>query len=193
MTRWRRDRLAVEHLHVVRAVVSQLKVRLPKHVERNDLVQEGCLGLLDAASRYDRSRGASFKTWARLRAHGAAVDSIRARDLVGRGGRSGLACRQHEAELVQFGHHLSDGTVLLADELPAASPPERDTIALRWLARALCTLPVHLRRVLTEHYFGGRPLAETGVALGVCESRVSQLKDEALARLRAELPPWCAS
>jgi len=55
------------------------------------------------------------------------------------------------------------------------------------IAAAMATLPPRIRDVLRMHYHEGRTLREIGVALGVTESRVSQIHSEAVVRLRDAL------
>jgi RNA polymerase sigma factor FliA len=53
-------------------------------VEVSDLIQAGVLGLIDAADRFDRSKGVRFSTYAELRIRGAILDSLRSLDWVPR-------------------------------------------------------------------------------------------------------------
>jgi RNA polymerase sigma factor for flagellar operon FliA len=59
-------------------------MRLPPHIEVDDLISVGVLGLMDAISKYDSSRGAKFKTYAEFRVRGAILDELRALDWVPR-------------------------------------------------------------------------------------------------------------
>lgn len=72
--------LIEEHLPLVRQVVFQVAVRFPRHVEREELVRAGTLGLLEAAQRYDAGRGVPFARFAAQRIRGAILDSVRAAD-----------------------------------------------------------------------------------------------------------------
>ena len=51
--------------------------RLPSYVERDDVVQQGWLGILQAKRRFDPSRENNFSTFARFRVQGAMLDYIR--------------------------------------------------------------------------------------------------------------------
>ena len=55
------------------------------------------------------------------------------------------------------------------------------------LARALTTLPDRERQILSLYYEHELTLAEIGLVLGVGESRISQLRTQAIARLRSRL------
>jgi RNA polymerase sigma factor for flagellar operon FliA len=54
--------------------------RLPPSVQVDDLIQAGMIGLLEASRHYDKSRGASFETYAGIRIRGAMLDEIRRSD-----------------------------------------------------------------------------------------------------------------
>lgn len=58
--------------------------RMPASVQVEDLIQAGMLGLLEAAQKFDHSKGASFETYAGIRIKGAIVDEIRRGDWVPR-------------------------------------------------------------------------------------------------------------
>ncbi len=55
---------------------------------------------------------------------------------------------------------------------------------IRYLTAAVQALPERLRVVVEQYFLGERPMAEIATQLGVTESRVSQLRAEALALLK---------
>jgi RNA polymerase sigma factor for flagellar operon FliA len=63
----------------------------------------------------------------------------------------------------------------------------------RWLASALAELPDRERQILALSYGEELTLAEIGQVIGVGESRVSQLRTQAVARLRARLRDWLSA
>lgn len=72
---------AVEkHAHLVKRIAAHLMARLPSSVQLDDLLQAGMLGLLEALSKYDASKGASFETYAGIRIRGAMLDEMRRGD-----------------------------------------------------------------------------------------------------------------
>jgi len=72
--------LVMEHVELVNRIAHHLAARLPATVDVNDLIQSGMVGLLEAASNFDASRGASFETYAGIRIRGAMLDDIRKHD-----------------------------------------------------------------------------------------------------------------
>ena len=65
------------HSDLVRHIAYRMVRRLPHHVEVDDLIQAGFLGLLEAADQYLPSKGALFTTFAGLRIRGAMLDFMR--------------------------------------------------------------------------------------------------------------------
>ena len=58
------SQLIEDNLELVKHVVFQVAVRFPRHVDREELSRAGALGLVEAAQRYDESRGVPFKRFA---------------------------------------------------------------------------------------------------------------------------------
>jgi RNA polymerase sigma factor for flagellar operon FliA len=73
----RRDQLVEQYRFYVLKVARSVADALPVHVEIDDLIGYGNMGLLEAASRYDPSRGARFRTYAHARIRGAMFDGLR--------------------------------------------------------------------------------------------------------------------
>ncbi len=83
-----------------------------------------------------------------------------------------------------------DGTSLLELCMDTDEGPEArlERVELRaHLARALGELPDRERQILALYYEEELTMAEIGEVIGVCESRVSQLRSLAISRLRASL------
>jgi RNA polymerase sigma factor for flagellar operon FliA len=74
------DDLVSKHIGLVKRIAYHLAARLPSSVEIDDLLQSGMIGLLEAASKFDASRGASFDTYAGIRIRGAMLDDVRKQD-----------------------------------------------------------------------------------------------------------------
>ncbi|MDP0562762.1 MAG: RNA polymerase sigma factor FliA [Candidatus Endonucleobacter sp. (ex Gigantidas childressi)] len=75
-----RDELIEAHRPLVRRIANHLGARMPASVQTDDLVQSGMIGLLEAAKKYDATKGASFETFASIRIRGAMLDEIRKGD-----------------------------------------------------------------------------------------------------------------
>jgi RNA polymerase sigma factor for flagellar operon FliA len=79
-------RRIVAGLPFVEALARRMAASMPNSIDIGDLVQDGVLGLIDAAHRYDESRGIKFETFAERRVRGAMIDALR-RDAWPRGVR----------------------------------------------------------------------------------------------------------
>ncbi|HLX21121.1 MAG TPA: RNA polymerase sigma factor WhiG [Gaiellaceae bacterium] len=83
-----RDRLIVTYAPLVKYVAGRLGSGLPAHVDDEDLVSYGLLGLIGAIERFDPDRDVKFETYAIARIRGAIIDELRALDWVPRSVRS---------------------------------------------------------------------------------------------------------
>ena len=75
-----RDVLLIEHLPMVRYLARRIHERLPQHVELDDLVSAGIVGLIDALSKFDHKKKVQFESYAQFRVRGAILDSLRTLD-----------------------------------------------------------------------------------------------------------------
>jgi RNA polymerase sigma factor for flagellar operon FliA len=75
-----RDLVLMEHLPTVRYLARRIHERLPQHVELDDLVSAGVVGLIDAFSKFDHTKKVQFKSYAQFRIRGAILDSLRTLD-----------------------------------------------------------------------------------------------------------------
>ena len=80
----RRDRVVLEHLALVRAIAVRVHENLPVHVDLDDLVHAGILGLFDAASKFNPEKQVVFSSYAKHRIKGAILDSLRQLDWASR-------------------------------------------------------------------------------------------------------------
>jgi RNA polymerase sigma factor for flagellar operon FliA len=85
-----REKLILDHLPLVKYVLSRVAAHLPSHIDRDDLLEAGTLGLIDAADRFDPGRKVRFHTYAMPRIHGAMLDLLRSADWLPRVVRSAL-------------------------------------------------------------------------------------------------------
>jgi RNA polymerase sigma factor FliA len=218
-----------DNLPLVKHVVFQVAVHFPRHVDREELSRAGALGLVEAARRYDESRGVPFERFAAQRIRGAILDAVRAADWAPRSVR--LLARRLEAaeqrlatelgrvpsltemakemgvsvdELSQLQDRLfrsvvlalehettddSDEELTLVDILTDKGSVEpSEELEVRelhaYLRDAVELLPERQRLVVTGYFLEGRTSLELARFLGVTESRISQLRSEALRSLK---------
>jgi RNA polymerase sigma factor for flagellar operon FliA len=224
------ERVLLEHLPIVRFLARRIHERLPHHVDIEDLVSAGVVGLMDAFQKFDPAKKVQFRSYAQFRIRGAILDSLRTLDwsprelrrkgraveeairaLTGRLGRApgeGEVAAEMGLDLEEYQQLLGDlkgleiGTLHVehnedsGEEELAYVPgnPEEDPLfrCLRGeleerLAEAITRLPERERLVMTLYYYEEMTMREIGLALGVVESRVSQIHASAVVHLRATL------
>jgi len=64
-------------LPFVEALARRMASTMPHSIDLSDLVQDGVIGLIDAAERFDEGRGIKFETFAERRVRGAMIDALR--------------------------------------------------------------------------------------------------------------------
>jgi RNA polymerase sigma factor for flagellar operon FliA len=110
-------RLIEDTLPLVKHVMYQVTVKFPRHVDKEELVRAGVLGLVQAAHRYDAGKGVAFNHYAAQRIRGAILDAVRSADWAPRSVRR--AGRSVEAASDKLANDLrrTPTTVELAAEL----------------------------------------------------------------------------
>ncbi len=224
------ERVLLEHLPIVRFLARRIHERLPQHVDIEDLVSAGVVGLMDAFAKFDPEKKVQFRSYAQFRIRGAILDSLRTLDwsprelrrkgraveeairvLTARLGRApgeneiaaemGIGLEEYQQLLGDL-KGLEIGTLHLErsensgeDELAyVPGRPDEDPLfrCLRGeleerLTEAIANLPDRERLVMTLYYYEEMTMREIGLALGVVESRVSQVHASAVVHLRAAL------
>ena len=79
-----KEQIVLEHTALIRYIVNRIAVRLPSHIDLDDLHNTGVIGLMDAIEKYDPGKNCKFKTYAEFRIKGAILDQLRSLDWVPR-------------------------------------------------------------------------------------------------------------
>src|SRR6516164_856466 len=95
-TEEQRDQIVLDHLPLVKAIAIRVHESLPVHVDLDDLIHAGVLGLFDAVTKYDGAKNVAFHSYAKHRIKGAILDSLRQMDWASRD----LRRRQKQVESV---------------------------------------------------------------------------------------------
>ncbi len=224
-----REKMILDHYALVRMIATRMVRRFPSHIEVEELINIGTLGLIDAIDRFEAARGVPFKSYAEIRIRGAIVDALRDADWIPRSVRRKFA--RIDTARAQLRHRLGrepsreemastlemdtdefddlvggaeirrlvsldtpvdeDGGATIADQVADESDPFLD----RWIAEEtrsqvatlIQRLPEKERAVVALYYQRGLNLKEIGDILGVTESRVCQLRGQAVRRLQARI------
>ncbi|MEO7668222.1 MAG: RNA polymerase sigma factor FliA [Polyangia bacterium] len=112
----RRNEYAAKFFPYIEKVARRLARRLPAHVEIDDLISSGVIGLMEAAERFDPSRVDRFEAFAEFRIRGAMLDDLRSRDTLSR-------------DMRRLSNELRDATRRLEAQL--GRTPDQEEIAKR--------------------------------------------------------------
>lgn len=226
------DELVMQELSQVYYIAARIRERLPQHVELEDLVSAGVLGLLEASRSFDGTKNTQFRTFAKFRIRGAILDSLRESDwgsrLLRRRGReiadvtaklqARLNRQPAEAEIaaemeIDVDHlrrivaqidtlHVTgqqvmssndeSGTIDVIESAPNLDDPDPFELCLEGemkahLAEAIGRLSEREQLILSLYYREELTMKEIAKVVGVALSRVSQIRQAALVKLKASL------
>ena len=227
-----RDELITQELSQVYYLACRIRERLPQHVELDDLVSAGVVGLIEAAQSFDLSKNIQFRTFAKFRIRGAIVDSLRETDwgsrslrrkgreiadvtarLQARFGRqpseSEIACemqiepdRLHKWTAQIAALQLGGQSVALSadrsesldviESAPSLNDPDPFDLCLEGerkahLAQAIAQLSEREQLILSLYYREELTMKEIAEVVGIALSRVSQIRQATMVKLRKEL------
>src|ERR1700723_3372522 len=227
-----RNELVMQELSQVYYIAARIRERLPQHVELEDLVNAGVIGLLEASRNFDSSKNAQFKAFAKFRIRGAILDSLRESDWGSRSLRrrgreisdatarreARLGRRPVEAEIAEEmqlppehlqkiiaqidGLHVAgqeaavsnDRTSLMdvIESAPNLDDPDPFDLCLQGevqahLAEAISKLSEREQLILSLYYREELTMKEISEVVGVALSRVSQIRQATMKKLRVSL------
>jgi RNA polymerase sigma factor for flagellar operon FliA len=199
-----RDQLFLHYAPWATLIAKSVHQRVRAYrVDRDDFVQNATIGLLEAMSRFDPSRGIAFRSYAKTRVRGAVFNGLRAI----------LGERLAPSEEVRFVERLqnlqadeSEGSAftnvvdsivglgigyLLDEAADTGNDAPNDGLTYvqnreleAHLMIAVSKLPDRLKMIVQSHYFQYVPFQELASRLGLTKGRISQLHKSALDKLR---------
>jgi RNA polymerase sigma factor for flagellar operon FliA len=226
------DDRVLQELPQVYYIAARIRERLPQHVEMEDLVSAGVIGLLEANRSFDSTKNAQFRTFAKFRIRGAILDSLReidwgsrsvrrrAREIADATARLESRLGRHPAEAEIAAEMEIDvdhlrritaqlDTLHLAGQQVAASNGESEAIDViesapnlddpdpfdlclegemkEHLAEAIAKLSEREQLILSLYYREELTMKEIAAVVGVALSRVSQIRQAAMIKLRESL------
>ena len=222
----------MQELSQVYYIAARIRERLPQHVELEDLVSAGVVGLIEASRSFDGSKNVQFKTFAKFRIRGAILDSLRETDwgsrYMRRRGReiaeatarleAKLGRQPSEAEIAEEMQlepehlrkliaqldslQLAGQSVAVSNDrsesldviesAPNLDDPDPFELCLEGemkahLAEAISKLSEREQLILSLYYREELTMKEIAKVVGVALSRVSQIRQETMVKLKASL------
>ena len=90
-----RDQLIIRYAPWVKFIAMRMASKLPSHIQAEDLISAGIIGLIDALDKFNPAREVQFKTYAQIRIQGAMKDELRALDWASRSMRQKVKRLEH--------------------------------------------------------------------------------------------------
>lgn len=184
------------HMHLVFGIVAEFMRRVPRSVQRDDLIAAGSMGLVQALRSETHTCPEMLTAYARIRIRGAIVDELRRHDWSPR--RRRLQSANAAPANAAADTEEKKGVVVIGfDDLPPAhtlceeGPSPLEQLELHRsgldLRRALEQLPPRERTIVRMRYFDDVSSKTIASTLGVSEARVSQLLSRATSQLKQRL------
>lgn len=112
-----KEALIISYISLVKAIAGRLYNTYNAHVEYDDLVGYGVIGLLDAIEKYDYNLGNKFETYANIRIRGSIVDQLRSLDWIPRSMRQKYKLLEKATKKLQNVHGMDIKDEDLAKEM----------------------------------------------------------------------------
>lgn len=190
-----------EHLPLVERIVAHFMRRLPRSVQREDLMAAGMLGLFHALRWSAHTCPEMFASYARIRIRGSIVDELRRHDWSPRRRKeaapngaepasnvTSITAPAAEARprvtVVAFDDLWAGAAAGFAEECPSPLESMLERREHESLHTAVAALPEREREIVRMRYFQGMPSKAIAQAMGLSEARISQLHARATSRLR---------
>jgi RNA polymerase sigma factor for flagellar operon FliA len=186
------EELIRSHMPLVGHLVRDMLSRIPNHIHRDDLTSAGLHALVTAARGWDPQRGIPFHRFASTRTNLTTTlgRTPTPEELAQALGTTTTDLNQTDTDVQRATVLSLQGfTTSSADDLVTEKTPGPEDMLIRreqigYLHHAISSLPDRLQLVITEYFLHERPMADIAADLGVTESRISQLRAEALSLLK---------
>ena len=198
-----KQQIILDNTALVKKVASKIYFKLPRDagIEFDELVNTGIIGLIKAIDKFDDSK-AQFSTYAYIKIRGEILDYLRSLHVMPRSMREKIKKEKEEGKDIP----LSNLAIMISMEKALGSEegaprlidimvsedlsPEDQAISSQMgdmLAEAMEQLNEKERKTLQMFFFEEREPKEIAAYLGISQSRVSQIKSQAVKKLKAIL------
>lgn len=192
------------HMHLVLGIVADFMRRVPRSVQREDLVAAGSVGLLHALRSKKHTCPEMLAAYARIRIRGAIIDELRRHDWSPRRRRTpqtamvpspvitnapatATTTAEKPEGVVVIGFDDLPPTHALREEGPSPLEQVETSRENGDLRRAVNKLPARERSIINMRYFEDKSSKAIATSMGLSEARVSQLLARATSQLKTLL------
>lgn len=186
-----REQLVLVYTPLVTGIAGRVARRLPPHVDRQDLVSSGMIGLLAAVDGYDPERANEFSAYAAPRIFGAMIDWLRKTDSLTRTARQ----QGDDVQVLSLDQSVQTAAsdpeqrpslaeTIVDDHVP---DPQESVVDQETVRTALGALPPREREVVVLHHFADLSMAVLADLAGVTPRRISAIHSKAIAHLEQAL------
>jgi len=155
--------LVEENMYLARAIAGKKKRQLPAHISYDEILSAAYMGLVEAASRFDESKGFAFTTFAYPRIFGAITDYLR---------QIGWGKRGESVIAYSLDTPLNDEDMYWKDTLESKETISDREENLEIIAKGLSPMAKH---ILGLYFYDNLSMKEIGNYYNISEGRVSQL------------------
>ncbi|MGL5353956.1 MAG: FliA/WhiG family RNA polymerase sigma factor [Clostridium sp.] len=96
-----KEQIIEKYIPLVKYLASRISIGKTKYIEYEDLVSYGIIGLMDAISKFDPTKGMKFSSYASIRIRGSMIDEIRKNRPISKGAMDKLARYNESIERLQ--------------------------------------------------------------------------------------------
>lgn len=140
-----REKLITHYLYLVKYAVGRMLVNLPGHLDPDDLIGYGLMGLIQSVEKFELARNVRFETFAMTRIRGAILDQLRAMDWMPR------SLRQKAKDIEQAIQRIEQETGRSAEEEAIATELGIDIETLRQNLSETSFLVLSLDYLMNPH------------------------------------------
>ncbi|SMC09284.1 sigma-70 family RNA polymerase sigma factor [Nitratiruptor tergarcus] len=198
-----KQQIILDNTPLVKKVASKIFFKLPRDagIEFDELVNTGIIGLIKAIDKFDESK-AQFSTYAYIKIRGEILDYLRSLHIMPRSMREKIKKEKEEGKdiplsnlaiMISMDKAIGSGDdsmrlidVMISDDIG----PEDQAISSQvgdLIAMAMEQLSEKEKRTLQMFFFEEREPKEIAQTLGISQSRVSQIKTQAIKKLKTIL------
>ncbi|BCD61857.1 RNA polymerase sigma factor for flagellar operon FliA [Nitratiruptor sp. YY08-26] len=199
----RKQQIILDNTPLVKKVASKIFFKLPRDagIEFDELVNTGIIGLIKAIDKFDESK-AQFSTYAYIKIRGEILDYLRSLHIMPRSMREKIKKEKEEGKdiplsnlaiMISMDKAIGSGDdsmrlidVMISDDIG----PEDQAISSQvgdLITMAMEQLSEKEKRTLQMFFFEEREPKEIAQTLGISQSRVSQIKTQAIKKLKTIL------